>query len=153
MRSAPRTDSNDTSLARRHRRPHAPWGMWLVGVCLLTASAIASAAEPFVARFRVEIDATKPIAWRGEMSVTGGSLERLQPLSLDPAAAAGSSLEEGRVRLHHRNAIARDVFDITVHATDEDVLELQLSDDDIAFAWSRRASRLSSNRANASPAT
>jgi hypothetical protein len=130
MRSAPRTDSNDASLARRHRRPHAPWGMWLVGVCLFSASAIVSAAEPFAARFRVEIDATKPIAWRGEMSVTGGSLERLQPLSLDPAAAAGSSLEDGRVRLHHRNAIARDVFDITVRATDEDVLELQLSDDD-----------------------
>jgi hypothetical protein len=132
MRSALCPDSNDASLSRRHRRPHAPWGMWLMRVCLLTVSAIATAAEPFAARFRIEIDATKPTAWRGEMSVTGGSLERLQPLSLDPAAAAGSSLEDGRVRLHHRNAIARDVFDITVRATDEDVLELQLSDDDTA---------------------
>ncbi|QDV77941.1 hypothetical protein [Botrimarina mediterranea] len=134
MRSAPRTDSNAASRKRRRQRRHAPWGVRGVAVCLLVACSIASAGEPFVARFRVEIDSPKPVAWRGELSVTGGSLEQLQPLSLDPAAAAGSSLDKGRVRLHHRSAMARDVFDVTVRATDEDALQLKLADSDSAAA-------------------
>lgn len=134
MRPATSMDSPAASPWRRPRRRLARWGASVIGVCLLLASAVTAAAEPLIARFRVAIDSPQPIALRGELSVTGGALERLQQLSLNPSAAAGSSLEDGKVRLHHRTATARDAFDVTANTTDGGAFELRLADNDAVVA-------------------
>lgn len=73
--------------------------------------------------------AEEPIAWRGELSLTEGRLERLQSINYDPQAAASNSLDEGRVRLHYRRAIATDVFDVTALCPPGTTLNARLSPD------------------------
>lgn len=123
MRSVTRTDSAEVPIARRR----ACW-LALVGLTVCCLGTSSEAAERLATRLRVSLEAPEAIAWRGELSVDGGDLEKLQPLSLEPAAAAGTSLDDGRVRLHHRTPTARDVFDVTVRRDHGAKLSLRLFD-------------------------
>ncbi|MEO0530644.1 MAG: hypothetical protein AAF266_08710 [Planctomycetota bacterium] len=122
MRSIPRPDNAESTAAWRRAYWHA---VIVVVLCSLGSS---HAAESLVTRLRVSLEAPEAIAWRGELFVESGRLEKLQPLSLEPSAAASTSLVDGRVQLHHRKPTRRDVFDITVRRSRGAKLALRLVD-------------------------
>lgn len=98
----------------------------LTVLVLCAAPWVASAEELRPARFRVTLESPEPIAWQGRLSLSEGRLEKLQPLNLDAVSAAGSSLVNGELRLHHGRPVTRDVFDVTVRSTREAELTLTL---------------------------
>ncbi|TWT94084.1 hypothetical protein Pla108_37960 [Botrimarina colliarenosi] len=129
MRSVSDTDSPVASLAGRRRC--VPGEASFVLACLILAAfgvGVAFGDGPLVTRLRVTIDSPTPTPLNGELSVTAGTLERLRPLSLSPAGAAGSSLDEGRVLLRHQTATSREAFDVTVRSAPGESLTLQLGD-------------------------
>lgn len=83
--------------------------LWLV----VSERGYADGADWRPTRFRVTLRSAEPIRWRGELTLSEGRLERLQPINYDPFAAAGTSVDRGRVLLHYRRPLATDVFDLT----------------------------------------
>lgn len=77
-------------------------------------------------RFRVTLRSAEPVAWRGVLALSEGRLERLQSINYEPHAAAGTSLDRGRVRLHYGLPLATDVFDITARCPAEAELVVRL---------------------------
>ncbi len=115
-----------TQITARPRRKAAT--RWLAAFAVLMvwcAPGLSFGAE-LAARFRVTVESPEPIAWRGELSLSAGRLEKLQPLNLDPYAAAGTSLKRGAVRLHHNRPVSRDLFDLTARTQDDAELRLTL---------------------------
>ncbi|QDT68464.1 hypothetical protein MalM25_13860 [Planctomycetes bacterium MalM25] len=105
MRIAKRTDSTPEPRAR---------GWLAVALCLVAGIAQAQPLTPL--RLQVSIksgDQEKPLAWRGDLAVSEGRLDKLQPLNLDPNAAAALAIQEGRLRVRHRRPLPRDVFNVT----------------------------------------
>lgn len=123
MRSSPRLDSECARPRPLGRR--AGLRACLATACLVALAAPAGAAG--LTRLRVTIESTLGEPLRGELAVAGGTLEKLQPLSLSPDAAAGLSLVEGKVLLHAATPHRRDAFDVTARAEPGARLELRLA--------------------------
>lgn len=88
---------------------------WLaVALCLVAGFAQGQPLSPL--RLQVSIKSNsdeEPIAWRGDLAVAEGRLEKLQPLNLDPNAAAALSISDRRLRVRHGRPLSRDVFNVT----------------------------------------
>lgn len=125
MRSVNRTDNAAVPIVHWRAYGHivAMFTVWLLG-------SVGLAQDELATRFRVSFEAPAAVAWQGVLSVDDGELQRLQPMSLEPAAAAGTSLQGGRVRIHHRTPTKRDVFDVTARRRAGAQLTLKLLDAD-----------------------
>lgn len=103
MRNAPRVE---TSTERRR------CGLLALVLCFLAAHVLAQPLTPI--RLQIALSSEEPTTWRGELSLSEGRLERLQPLNLDPIAAAALRVDEGRLLIDHQRPLRRDVFNVTV---------------------------------------
>lgn len=123
MRQAVPTDTARNRVLRlKFALPH----LWLLGlaIALGLAAGDCALAEELLTRFRVQIQSPGS----GELSVSAGQLEKLQPLNLDPEAAAASWIRKGRVLWQHLPERAMDAFDVTVRAPRDAELAFKIGD-------------------------
>ena len=99
----------------------------LCAVLAVTRGAAQSPEENWLrTRLRVSFTANEASTWGGRISLSEGRVERLQPLNTDPVIASGTQLRDGEVVLLHREPLARDVVDLTMHGPPDSEILLRI---------------------------
>ncbi|MGE5192912.1 MAG: hypothetical protein ACM3U2_10445, partial [Deltaproteobacteria bacterium] len=109
-----------------HRLLGAVWALVMIAVCL-DAVASGPARAPTI-RLRIEWSAETPAVWAGRLAIRGGRFEQPQSLGLARDDAGTIAIEGGVLSVRRRSARPNDGLEVSVTASPDSRLELELRD-------------------------